>query len=286
MLILLIAPLIGLLFFAFWSPGIFEPDGGDAMRVVICMFNVSVICFLVGGLVSMREIVKESDVYRRERIVTLKIVPYVLSKVWLAGLIALYSAGFFILFMKLAGGWPPLSQLVAVYITLTLALLAGMMTGLFISAVSPNPNVSPLLLLLIIIPQVIFGGVMPVKYFGTAGQVIGYATTTKWTFESMVTISEIGKCVADDICRQEKCSVPNILTLCEFPGAQTDYDPTAKQEDIIEAATKAEGTISNMDENWGHAFNVNVGAHWSVLLAITAAMLGLVMAVLRWKDRR
>jgi hypothetical protein len=251
------------------------------------MFNVSVICFLVGGLVSMREIVKEADVYRRERIVTLKIAPYVLSKVWLAGLIALYSAGFFILFMKLAGGWPPLGQLVAVYITLTLALLAGMMTGLFISAVSPNPNVSPLLLLLIIIPQVIFGGVMPVKYFGTAGQVIGYATTTKWTFESMVTISEIGKCVADDICRQEKCSEDTILWECEFPGVQNkDVSPFDDPAIIQQAALESKSRIDNMDENWGHAFNVNVGAHWSVLLAITAAMLGLVIAVLRWKDRR
>jgi len=173
MLMLLIAPLIGLLFFAFWSRGIFEPDGGDAMRVVIVLFNVSVICFLVGGLVSMREIVKESDIYHRERIVTLKIVPYVLSKVWVAGIIALYSAGIFILFMKLAGGWPPLGQVTAVYVTLTLSLVGGMMTGLFISAVSPNPNVSPLLLLLIMVPQIIFGGVMPIKYFGGVGEAIG-----------------------------------------------------------------------------------------------------------------
>ena len=282
MLILLIAPLLGLLDFAFWSPGIFEPDGGDAMRVVICIFNVVVICFLVGGLISMREIVKESDIYRRERMVTLKIVPYVLSKVWMAGLIALYSAAFFVLFMKLAGGWPPLGQLVAVYVTLTLALFAGMMTGLFISAVSPNPNVSPLLLLLILVPQIIFGGVMPIKYFGSAGQVIGYATTTKWAFESLVTISGMGECVADDICRQEECSGSNILTECDFPGVRPDVEPVDEQE-AKEAIVQAESTIHNIDESWGQAFDVNIAAHWSVLLAIMAAMLGLVMASLRGK---
>jgi len=281
-LILLIAPLLGLLDFAFWSPGIFEPDGGDAMRVVICLFNVVVICFLVGGLVSLREIVKESDIYRRERMVTLKIVPYVLSKVWLAGLIALYSAAFFILFMKLAGGWPPLGQVVAVYVTLTLALLAGMMTGLFISAVSPNPNVSPLLLLLILVPQIIFGGVMPVKYFGSVGQTIGYATTTKWAFESLVTISGMGECVADDICRQEECAGPNILYACDFPGVRTDVGLIDAPMAIVEAESK----ITNINENWGHAFSVNVAAHWGILLVIIAAMLGLAMGVLRWKDRR
>jgi len=282
MLMLLIAPIIGLLFFAFWSRGIFEPDGGDAMRVVICLFNVAVICFLVGGLVSMREIVKEADIYRRERMVTLKIVPYALSKVWLSVLIALYSAGFFILFMKLAGNWPAPGQLLAVYVTLTFALLAGMMTGLFISAVSPNPNVAPLLLLLIIIPQVIFGGVMPVRYFGGAGQTIGQVTTTKWAFESLVTISDIGKCVSDDICRAENCSEDTVLYNCDFPGVRTDTETMNPQE----AVAKAQNTITNMDENWGHAFNVNIAVNWTVLVVIMAAMLGLAMGALRLKDRR
>jgi ABC-type multidrug transport system ATPase subunit len=282
MLMLLIAPIIGILFFAFWSPGIFEPDGGDAMRAVICLFIVAVICFLVGGLVSMREIVKEADIYRRERMVMLKIVPYVLSKVWIAVFIALYSAGVFILFMKLAGQWPTSDQLLAVYFTLTVALLAGMMTGLFISAVSPNPNVSPLLLLLIIIPQVIFGGVMPVKYFGDVGLAIGHMTSTKWTFESLVTTSDMGTCVADDICRQQKCSGANIYYECDFPGVRNDFGTT----DDATAVVKAENKIANMNENWGQSFNVNVGAHWVILITITCGMLGLAMAALRWKDRR
>jgi ABC-type multidrug transport system ATPase subunit len=283
MLMLLMAPLIGSLFFSFWSRGIFEPAGGDAMRAVICLFMVAIICFLVGGLVSMREIVKEADIYARERMVTLKIVPYVFSKVWLAGLIALYSAGFFLLFMKLAGDWPTeAGQVVAVYVTLVFALLAGMMTGLFISAVSPNPNVSPLLLLLIIIPQVVFGGVMPVRYFGDAGQAIGQVTTTKWAFESLVTVSDMGECVADDVCRQGKCRGPSVLYECDFPGVRTDLALTDPQMAIAEA----ESTISNIDRNWGQTFDVNVATHWVILLAITAFWFGLAMAALRWKDRR
>jgi ABC-type multidrug transport system ATPase subunit len=282
LLMFLVAPLIGLLFFAFWSPGIFEPAGGDAMRGVICLFIVAVICFLVGGLVSMREIVKEADIYRRERMVMLKIVPYVLSKVWLAGVIGLYSAGVFLLFMKLAGQWPAADQLLAVYLTLTIALLAGMMTGLFISAVSPNPNVSPLLLLLIIIPQVIFGGVMPVRYFGGVGEGIGYITSTKWTFEALVTTSAMGECVSDDICLQQRCSGPSILYDCDFPGVQNDVGLT----DEGTAIARAENSVANMNLNWGQSFDVNVGGHWVALLAITGAMLGLAMAALRWKDRR
>jgi len=230
----------------------------------------------------MREIVKEADIYRRERMVMLKIVPYVFSKVWIAGIIALYSAGVFVLFMKLAGQWPAPDQILAVYVTLLIALLAGMMTGLFISAVSPNANVAPLLLLLIIIPQVIFGGVMPVRYFGDVGMGIGYVTSTKWAFEALVTTSGMGECVSDDLCLQQNCSGSSILYDCNFPGVRNDLGLT----DEGTAIAKAQNTIANLNLNWGQAFAVNVGAHWVVLITYTGAMLGLAMAALRWKDRR
>ena len=58
------------------------------------------------------------------------------------------------------------------------------------------------------------------------------------------------------------------------------------EQEAKEAIVQAESTIHNIDESWGQAFDVNIAAHWSVLLAIMAAMLGLVMASLRWKDRR
>ena len=45
---------------------------------------------LVGGMSQMREFVKEADIYKRERLVNLKIFPYVSSKVWVAMLLAFY----------------------------------------------------------------------------------------------------------------------------------------------------------------------------------------------------
>ena len=162
----------------------------------------AVICCLVGALASMREIVKEADIYRRERMVTLKIVPYVLSKIWMAVLVALYCAGVFILFMKLAGHWPPPETTLDVYVTLTLGILAGMLIGLLISVLSPNQNVTPLLLILVLVPQILFGGIISAEQLGKPAEVISYTTSTKWTFESLVTISGIGKDIATDPCWQ------------------------------------------------------------------------------------
>jgi len=241
-LMLLMAPLIGAIDFVFWERGVFAADGGDATKAVTNLFLTATICFLVGALSSMREIVKETDIYRRERMVTLKIVPYVVSKVWMALLVALYSAGVFALFMKLAGDWPPPESMLPVYVTLTLAIMAGALTGLLISAISSNQNVTPLLLLLFLVPQIIFGGIMPAGQLGKAGRAISQVVTTNWAFESLVTISGIGDCVADDPCWQlpkderealteedkiERCSCmgPNLFSRCCFPGILNFYDP-------------------------------------------------------------
>jgi ABC transport system ATP-binding/permease protein len=241
-LMLLMAPLIGVIDFVFWKPGVFAANGGDATKAVTNLFLSAVICFLVGALASMREIVKETDIYRRERMVTLKILPYVVSKVWMALLVALYSAGVFALFMKLAGDWPSPELMLSVYVTLMLAIMAGALTGLLISAISPNQNVTPLLLLLFLVPQIIFGGIMPAGQLGKAGRAISQAVTTNWAFESLVSISGMGDCVAADQCWQlpkderealteedkiERCSCmgPNLFSKCSFPGILDFHDP-------------------------------------------------------------
>jgi ABC-type multidrug transport system ATPase subunit len=239
-LMLVMAPLIGMLDFVFWEKGLFAADGGDAGKAVINLFLAAIICFLVGALSSMREIVKETDIYRRERMVILKIVPYIVAKFWVALLVALYSAGIFTLFLKLAGNWPPPESVLPVYITLTMAIMAGALTGLLISAISPNQNVTPLLLLLFLVPQIIFGGVMPARELGTAGKLISKTMTTNWAFESLVSISGMGACVAQDPCwqlptdkrdalteedkiKQCSCMGPNLFSSCCFPGILNSY---------------------------------------------------------------
>jgi ABC-type multidrug transport system ATPase subunit/pSer/pThr/pTyr-binding forkhead associated (FHA) protein len=282
MLMLMLAPIIGLLDFIFWKQGIFNAAGGDPTRAVINLYMAAIVCFLVGGLASMREIVKETDIYRRERMVFLKILPYVLSKLWVAILISLYSAGVFTAFIELSGHWPPVGQLLSVYVTMALSILAGMVTGLFISSLTRNQNVTSLILLVFLVPQVLFGGIMPQKYYGSIGQAIGTLTTTKWTFQSLVTISDMGVCVADDQCRAEKCSGSNMFTDCKFPGIANYYNSSNEAAAIV-AANQA---ISSVDEQYGSAFNVNVTFNWCVLLSFIAGLLGLTLAVLKLKDNK
>jgi ABC-type multidrug transport system ATPase subunit/pSer/pThr/pTyr-binding forkhead associated (FHA) protein len=240
MLMLLIPTIIAMLDFLFWRKGLFATDGGDARFALMNLFMAAMVCCLVGALSSMREIVKETDIYRRERMVVLKIMPYVLSKVLLCLLLALYSSAIFILFMELSGGWPPLGIVPTVYLTMVLSVLGGTLLGLFISALSPNPNVTPLLLLLVLVPQLLFGGIIPAGQVAQPGKLIGYATTTKWTFESLVKSSSMGDDVIGDPCwsltederealndteKTElcKCMGANLFSECDFPGIRDYY---------------------------------------------------------------
>jgi hypothetical protein len=71
---------------------IFDFYTGDMSQVMITLFLLTIYGIMVGGISQMREIVKEQDIYKRERLVNLKILPYVLSKIWVAALLALYQA--------------------------------------------------------------------------------------------------------------------------------------------------------------------------------------------------
>jgi hypothetical protein len=233
-----------LLDFVTWKRSLFDVRDGNAGQVLTMLFIAALISILVGGVAAMREIVKEMEIYRRERMVGLRIAPYILSKVWIGVLLALYQAAVFVLTKKLAIDIPGGSEVVVgMYISLVLGTLSGMAMGLLVSAVSPNQNVAPLLIVLILVPQFMFaGGMLPVETFGPPGKIISQATTTKWVFEALVTVTGAGRDVAEDPCWQlpederkdlteaekvERCTClgPNLFTRCEFPGIQAKYDP-------------------------------------------------------------
>lgn len=246
-LMLAIAPLLGLLDFVTWQRHLFNVDKGEAGQAITMLFVTVLISVMVGGLTTMREIVKETEIYRRERMIGLQIAPYLLSKVWIGILLAVFQAAVFLLFKKLAVDLPgEIAVLGSLYVTLLLTTIAGMVMGLLVSALSPTQNMAPLLTILFLVPQITFGGgMLPVETFGPPGQVINRITMTKWSFESLVTATGLGRDVAEDPCWQLKekdrkklnntqreqcnCLGANLFTRCNFPGIQSRYDAAVDQ---------------------------------------------------------
>ena len=108
---LVAAPLVGLLdvvlSFAIGRDP-YNQATGNMADVITTIFILTVYGVLVGALSQMREFVKEREIYKRERLVNLKILPYVLSKVWVAVILAFYQAGAYLIVRYLAfdvPGW-------------------------------------------------------------------------------------------------------------------------------------------------------------------------------------
>jgi ABC-type multidrug transport system ATPase subunit/pSer/pThr/pTyr-binding forkhead associated (FHA) protein len=241
LLMLGLAPLIAALGIFTSKPNVYDPVLGSATDAITGHFLNAIIAVMVGAMASMREIVKEQDIYKRERLVNLKIFPYVASKLWVGALLALYQAGVFTLVQALTVHLPGgIETVLGIYVTLFISTLAGMILGLFISAIAPNANAAPLMVIAFLVPQFMFGGgFLPLN--NPVMQIAGAPTISRWCFEALVSITQIGKPIANDPCWQVSeeeraqfidndaykrqyctCLGANIFTYCPVPGAWKD----------------------------------------------------------------
>jgi hypothetical protein len=248
-LMLIAAPLVGMLDFVIaplMGRAPFDYQTGDASNAAITLFLLTVYCLLVAGLSQMREFVKEADIYKRERLVNLKIFPYVSSKVWVALLLAFYHAAAYVIIHFLAFKMPGGGlEFVQFYITLLLAVMAGMVAGLLASALAPASSSAPLIMILLIVPQIVLSGALaPVP--GTISSI----ASTRWAFQAFIGITGIGADVAADPCWKLDKGLRDAMTLeqeaenhckcmgvavfdpnsCNFPGVGQYYEPEIDQK--------------------------------------------------------
>ena len=210
LLMLALAPLMSLM--ETTGRDAFGPVAGDAGKLIMMAFMNAFIAYLIGMLTSVREIVKEIDIYKRERAINLKIASYVLSKVWVGFVLGLYTAVSFLVLRNglMVGLWPStvigngtlgFIGWVALFITHFLSSFSGYLMGLTISALSPSQNVAILLAIVFLVPQFLFaGGLMPLDLLGPAGEIGSVIVSNRWAFESNLNILGFGKPLVDDRC--------------------------------------------------------------------------------------
>jgi ABC-type multidrug transport system ATPase subunit/pSer/pThr/pTyr-binding forkhead associated (FHA) protein len=202
-LMLALAPGIGLLDFI-WGNQLYDPVVGDAAKIFTMWFMTALITVLVGALASVREIVKEVDIYRRERAVNLKILPYLFSKLWVGIVLGIYQAAI-LLFTRVVLNRPEMpgaGAYAALFFTLFLSTLCGYMVGLVISSSAPNQNAAMLLIIAVLVPQFMFAGALLPLDLIPGGEAISVIMPTRWAFEAFINITEMGKPIVEDPCWQ------------------------------------------------------------------------------------
>ncbi|HEX7737946.1 MAG TPA: FHA domain-containing protein [Ktedonobacteraceae bacterium] len=160
---------------------------GVGLSAARALFIIAFVAVLFGVINGTREIVKEASIYRRERTVNLGILPYVLSKVLVFGLFALFQSAALLLIVY---AFEPFQRsvflpvLLEIYITLVLTALTGLMIGLAASTFAANEDSANSLLPFILIPQVVFAGVeIPIKDWVL--QIAAVVFPTRWAVAAL-----------------------------------------------------------------------------------------------------
>lgn len=149
---LAIPPLIALIHF-FLSPNsvdVTSPPIGFDLFVFLVV--------LTSALLVRNEIFKERAVYRREHRTSPMVLPYILSKVWLVGVLAIYQGVVWTIIHSLGslGSAGVLPSLLPFGITLSLLAFVGGVLGLLVSASSRTLASTTGWVLLLAIPQLLF----------------------------------------------------------------------------------------------------------------------------------
>jgi ABC transport system ATP-binding/permease protein len=173
---------------------LFDPATPNPSAPMQLLFTFSFMAFLFGLLFGVQAIVKEFPVFFRERMVGVKILPYVLSKMSFLGPSLLVSISGMTLVLWLTDRLPDGG--VGVYgpllLTLYLTAFAGLTLSLFTSAIVNNSQQATDMVTPWIAPQVLFAGALfAVPAMNAAGRFVSAIASVRWAFEGTASITEL-----------------------------------------------------------------------------------------------
>ena len=236
------------------------------------LFMMALAATLLGLFGAAYEIVKEAPIYRRERMVNLRIPPYLASKVVILLGFGLIQCALLLLVMRLRVAYPGdgvmLPAVVEMYVTLVLATLASIALGLLISAVVRSQGTVIYIILVVLFMQIIFAGA--IFEIPAAARPLSYLTTTRWTLEALGSSVDIERLNAQGGgCLEPEQALPVGLS----PAAEGYCD---------EGQTALPPALTfnvNYDHSPSHLLFT-----WLVLLGFAAAFMGLTVVAQRRKD--
>src|SRR5712691_1974844 len=165
---------------------------GDKLPRDFPYFMLGLVSIWFGTSVASREIIRERAVYTRERMVNLRLLPYVGSKLFVLSLIVAFQCVLLfgsIKFLHYAGlmnfpGWA-IPQLIIVLLT----AMVGLALGLLVSAMVKTSEMATSLVPLILIPQILFSGLVGVPQ--GLSKAVGTLMPATWAFDGLKQFSTL-----------------------------------------------------------------------------------------------
>ena len=187
---LAIPPLIALINFAFSTTIELDP-----LRIPLVFGIFIFLVSLSSALLLQNEIFKERAVYQCESRTTTLLFPYILSKVWLVGMLAIYQGVVWTILHLLATGLTEGPQILLSYgITIFLVAFTGGLVGLLASAGSKRAMTTTSWLLLFIVPQLILcGAIIPVANLSYPLKLLSAINPARYALEAILAIFGYGE---------------------------------------------------------------------------------------------
>ena len=180
--------LVVAMFAVLFRPGAFVFAHPNPSVVIMIVFWIAFGGFFFGLTYGLLQICTEMPIVRRERLVGLRLGPYLLSKVAVLLpfllLVDLLMIGVLRVLDRLPGLDGPTFASLA--ITLLLDAVAALALGLLTSAAVTNPSQATLALPLLCFPAVLFSGaILPLAAMAPVGRVISALMPDRWAFEAI-----------------------------------------------------------------------------------------------------
>lgn len=151
-------------------------------RMSICVAVMVFTAIWLGTSNSAREIVKEKAIYRREKLVNLKVSPYLMSKVFILFIICVLQTLIFLSIIRVGIGMPRYWSNVGAFLLLS---FASVMMGLVVSVVVTNADKAVSAVPILLVPQIILSGaIVPISSVEPEVlRYIFYPAISKWGYE-------------------------------------------------------------------------------------------------------
>ena len=190
------------------------------------LFIISLATLWFGCSAAVREVIAELPIIRRERRAGLRFTPYVgskyLSLLGICALQCLLLVGILYPSMKLYDyGFNPFLMFIVALLTASVGIALGLQVSSLFSSSEAAVGTLPLIL----IPQIVFGGlIVYVKEMPSLAKWLSYATTTRWSFNALLkTGDELHKSGAAAY-EQKTVAMHGILYLLGFKTTPDSLD--------------------------------------------------------------
>lgn len=154
----------------------------------VFVFITGLEAVLIGMYVPSNELILERSVYLRERMVNLRVLPYLLSKLLMFSVFAFIQCVLYLLVLSLGVDLPEqglyFSAPFELFITIFITMIASIGIGLFVSSLASSPEMAMYLLVMLLFFQFFFAGII-FDLREKPAQAFSYFTATHWSMVAL-----------------------------------------------------------------------------------------------------